>query len=467
VAEPALKEVKWPAVTLRFKTRLQRASVHVGCVLGLGRLIAMGQQPPIRAPLSPTEWATVRLPHRPRGITAVGDVLWVCGEHGLLAHSNDHGATWYPSPAGHFAPRYDSIAFSDAQHGVALGVMESALTSDGGLTWQRLPGLLSRSRSAVFTDPLHGIADGIAGFYVTGDGGQSWARRILPNDSPGAQRLVRSVAALDTRHLLVLFQEVLTTSPGPLPAVAARLSASRDGGRTWDDATLPGIQLNSMTQRDGRYLAAGTSAGEALVLSSHDGLHWERKPAPLAWTKCSSQGCLSSDRLWTADPLSAHDDRFPRSPIIGSRWAVSAATLCAITNDLRCVMLTPDVPATEAAVQALPAPDRTPPRPLHTPEPDYPSATGQMAIVGRVTLVIDIPVTGAAKALQLVEDPDPDLAAAVLAAVQHWRFAPAEVAGKPIAMDAVVTFEVRTSSRLRFQRYPGASTHPFADFTAS
>jgi len=82
---------------------------------------------------------------------------------------------------------------------------------------------------------------------------------------------------------------------------------------------------------------------------------------------------------------------------------------------------------------------REPPRPRLTRPPrlikfvpaTYPAEVQKKGIAGTVELTIDIDAQGKVTAAEVASSPDPDLAAAAVAAVKQFRFAPAEVDGKP------------------------------------
>jgi Photosynthesis system II assembly factor YCF48 len=79
-----------------------------------------------------------------RVVTAIGPEVWVGGSAAVLYHSADSGNRWlqvFPSSGG-IAPTGDisRIEFSDPQNGkVRTSTGEIWITSDGGLTWQKLP----------------------------------------------------------------------------------------------------------------------------------------------------------------------------------------------------------------------------------------------------------------------------------------------------------------------------------------
>ncbi len=106
--------------------------------------------------------------------------------------SSDRGRTWSvadtPIHAGTSAAGIFSIAFSDAQHGVAVGgeytkprepSANVALTSDGGKTWRLAtgplpPGYMSGVAYVPGTNGRGLVAVGLAGTARSSDGGDSW-----------------------------------------------------------------------------------------------------------------------------------------------------------------------------------------------------------------------------------------------------------------------------------------------------
>jgi photosystem II stability/assembly factor-like uncharacterized protein len=115
------------------------------------------------------------------------------GPRARVFHSSDGGRTWTvadtPIHAGNSAAGIFSVAFRDAQHGVAVGGEYSkpkqpfdnvAVTSDGGRTWRLARGPLPAGyMSAVAyvpqTDGKSLVAVGLAGTATSNDGGESWA----------------------------------------------------------------------------------------------------------------------------------------------------------------------------------------------------------------------------------------------------------------------------------------------------
>ncbi|HTE46477.1 MAG TPA: hypothetical protein VK636_14585 [Gemmatimonadaceae bacterium] len=113
------------------------------------------------------------------------------GQRARVFRSTDRGRTWTvadtPSHAGGASSGIFSVAFADAQHGVAVGGDYSkpkeafdnvAVTSDGGLTWRLARGMPRAYLSGVaYVPSTNGrsmIAVGLAGTARSIDGGDTW-----------------------------------------------------------------------------------------------------------------------------------------------------------------------------------------------------------------------------------------------------------------------------------------------------
>ena len=72
-----------------------------------------------------------------RGVSAVGDNVWVIGRPGsVVLHSSDAGKSWTMQPTGQSLPMH-AIDFVDATHGWAVGDLGTILaTKDGGQHWE-------------------------------------------------------------------------------------------------------------------------------------------------------------------------------------------------------------------------------------------------------------------------------------------------------------------------------------------
>jgi photosystem II stability/assembly factor-like uncharacterized protein len=115
------------------------------------------------------------------------------GERARVFRSTDRGRTWSvadtPVHAGNAASGIFSVAFTDAQHGVAVGgdytksktaFDNVAMTSDGGLTWRLAKGPLPAGymSGVAYVPGTAGrtlVAVGLAGTARSADGGESWS----------------------------------------------------------------------------------------------------------------------------------------------------------------------------------------------------------------------------------------------------------------------------------------------------
>jgi photosystem II stability/assembly factor-like uncharacterized protein len=121
-------------------------------------------------------------------VTVHGDHVWIGTTASRVLHSPDRGRTWSvaqtPIPTGPASGIF-SVAFRDAQHGIAVGgdyqkeseaIDNAAVTSDGGRTWRLSKGL-GGYRSAVAYVPgskSSWIAVGPSGADTSPDDGLTW-----------------------------------------------------------------------------------------------------------------------------------------------------------------------------------------------------------------------------------------------------------------------------------------------------
>ena len=140
-------------------------------------------------------------------VQGAGEVWLGTANAARVFHSADHGRTWTVAltPMRNDGPSAGifSVAFSDRQHGVAVGGDYSkdkedsrniAVTSDGGLTWSAPAGHPAGFRSAVAWVPDRKIwvAVGTSGSDISLDGGATW--KSFDNGSYNALAFVSSHA---------------------------------------------------------------------------------------------------------------------------------------------------------------------------------------------------------------------------------------------------------------------------------
>jgi photosystem II stability/assembly factor-like uncharacterized protein len=115
------------------------------------------------------------------------------GPRARVFRSSDRGRSWTvadtPIHAGNSAAGIFSVAFADAEHGVAVGGEYTkpkqafdnvAVTSDGGRTWRLAhgplpPGYMSAVAYVPATNGRSLVAVGLAGTATSTDGGEGWA----------------------------------------------------------------------------------------------------------------------------------------------------------------------------------------------------------------------------------------------------------------------------------------------------
>ncbi|MBX3439385.1 MAG: hypothetical protein KF861_17995, partial [Planctomycetaceae bacterium] len=81
-----------------------------------------------------------------RAVASVGDTVWIAGQPGsVIWRSGDQGVTWITQHTGSPLP-IESLAFSSATHGCAVGALGRILrTTDGGTTWETVRGANRRA----------------------------------------------------------------------------------------------------------------------------------------------------------------------------------------------------------------------------------------------------------------------------------------------------------------------------------
>lgn len=278
--------------------------------------------------------------------------LWAT--HGsILEESLDGGKTWegttMPVRARPFvldrdhawlaSPSADSTDFTASSDDVLHYVVDR--TTDGGRTWTRstVPGNLPGTIAVfAFTDPLHGylLAAGERGslneaLYRTVDGGATW--QVVPSKGPSTGQYLGSLFGLGPGGSLWAGTE---GDAGPVERPV--LDVSRDGGKTWSDARLPGLEgslfatntvLGPPTFFGTDGVVAVTTEGENGIslrtfVTSDGGRTWTRAAPAVAVVDGSPAFAAISSRTWIAtgtapDTLVSTDDG-------GRTWRTITAT---------------------------------------------------------------------------------------------------------------------------------------------
>lgn len=222
------------------------------------------------AALQPTP--AVRTPHAVEAMTL--DAAWAgtrivaVGDHGVIELSDDNGQTFRQAQLVPVSTMLNSVSFSDAKSGWAVGHWGAILhTQDGGQTWelQRLAVDEDRPLFAVhFFNSREGVAVGLWSLVlVTADGGKTWQKQTLV-PPPGASKA--------DLNLLALF----TGADGKLYAAAERgmVLESADRGRTWTylNTGYRGSFWSGVGLSDGTLIVAGLRG--TIYRSTDKGAHW-------------------------------------------------------------------------------------------------------------------------------------------------------------------------------------------------
>lgn len=112
--------------------------------------------------------------------------VWIAGEFGRLQRSKDNGVNWEEIETTSSGSSLMSIAFSDENHGVAVGLTGSVLrTENGGDDWQQVEGVTTAHLFDINWDGKQFIAVGNNGLLAQGtpDGSEWKVRKIHPDNS--------------------------------------------------------------------------------------------------------------------------------------------------------------------------------------------------------------------------------------------------------------------------------------------
>lgn len=125
------------------------------------------------------------LPEQDQGwndVSFVGTDGWLVGEFGRVMRSTDGGAHWSAVDSG-VGTSLMSVAFRDAQHGVAVGLAGTVLaTADGGASWRTVPPLTREHLNHVRWDGGRWVAVGDKGVRVVGDADRWTVGRLSEQD---------------------------------------------------------------------------------------------------------------------------------------------------------------------------------------------------------------------------------------------------------------------------------------------
>jgi photosystem II stability/assembly factor-like uncharacterized protein len=258
---------------------------------------------------------------------------WAVGDHGVIWHTQDGGATWRRQSAP-TAETLRGVSFVDRRHGMVVGGAREPddgrgtsrgvvlVTYDGGAEWRRLPSGLPRLEQVrCFTrdEALlvgRGNAARPAGVWRTDDGGRNWQpagdgplRHWLACDALDADNGVlvgvgghlaelaagtwRDAGSGDARlrnlRGVALVRARLVDDPAAPPVSgwivgdAGMLAATRDWGRTWQAvdalpaALLQSVDLLAVATAGTNVWTAG-SPGSQVLHSADGGATWVRQP---------------------------------------------------------------------------------------------------------------------------------------------------------------------------------------------
>ncbi|MBA4019593.1 MAG: hypothetical protein C0483_20710 [Pirellula sp.] len=252
---------------------------------------------------------------------------WACGDHGVVLHTADGGATWVPQASG-VDCRLHCIYFVDARNGWIVGggydpyVHRSRgvvlRTTDGGANWQPEPTALVPLLRKIHMDNLReGWAVGdvsplsTGGVFFTRDGGKTWsgAGGQLPAGVTAADFLSPAEAVCADGRGRVVRMENRLVQATPAAAFGLRsvrdlrissngrgwfvgdgglVQRSTDAGRSWqvpgqDLAQGPGAQcdwraLAVCESTQGSKLWIVGAPGSVVLHSADDGASWQLLP---------------------------------------------------------------------------------------------------------------------------------------------------------------------------------------------
>ncbi|MBX3702916.1 MAG: hypothetical protein KF822_04010 [Steroidobacteraceae bacterium] len=183
-------------------------------------------------------------------LARAGERVFAVGERGHVLYSDDEGRSWTQVQVPGSA-NLTAVHFNDAEHGCAVGHVETILcTWDGGRTWELTHFAPEHQQPLLdvwFADRERGIATGAYGvIYTTADGGRVWSQ--VPFD--------------------------------PVPLDGSTRPAVEDADEMEADVDLGfEFHLNAIARGPGRRVYLGAEAGR-LFRSDDDGASWRELPSP-------------------------------------------------------------------------------------------------------------------------------------------------------------------------------------------
>lgn len=213
-----------------------------------------------------------------RGAYVCGDELWVVGEYGFVARSDDSGVTWSVVDVG-FA-------------GCLFGVTRDAhgtyfIAGDGGFVGASTDGRTFKKVS--------GASVSLSRLYKTAHG------VFIPTDAPGDILQVTSTPKPKiTKHAIGAGGDLMAVTRagnGTMVVVGAsgRIYRSTDDGASWTSSTSPTTQLlcGVCALPTGQFVAVGLQG--TIVLSDDDGLTFAAAKVP-----------LTSGAFWSCTVVDGH-----------------------------------------------------------------------------------------------------------------------------------------------------------------
>lgn len=220
-------------------------------------------------------------------LARAGGRVFAVGERGHVLHSDDEGKSWTQVQVPGSAS-LTAVYFNDAQHGCAVGHVETILcTRDGGMNWE-LAHFSPESQQPLldvwFADGDRGIATGAYGvIYTTTDGGRVWSQvpfEPVPLDGKAREDAAPADEMEEEVDLGFEFHlNAIARGPGQrvyLGAEAGRLFRSDDDGASWRELPSPyDGSFYGILPLDGDALLAFGLRGN-LFRSDDGGMNWRQ-----------------------------------------------------------------------------------------------------------------------------------------------------------------------------------------------